>query len=154
MSNAADTAQAADQEEAARGLAPKKKPCWPDDPNYPDGYTEIDLPSERLLRAYFDTQILEESDEPQPQIIHADDYFKVRFRLELKGELWYWSRSHPAPSRSSTAAPSTGAPPRSSCTAAASRPRSSASTTWGPSSSTRPTSTRTDRPPTVGGSTS
>ena len=58
MSNAADTAQVADQEEAARGLAPKKKPCWPDDPNYPDGYTEIDLPSERLLRAYFDTQIL------------------------------------------------------------------------------------------------
>lgn len=55
----------------------------------PDGYTEIDLPSERLLRAFFDTQILEPSDEPQPRIIHADDYFRVRFRLELKGELWY-----------------------------------------------------------------
>jgi len=77
------------QDETTKGLPPKRKPCWPDDPNYPDGYTEIDLPSERLLRAYFDTQILEASDEPQPRIIHADDYFKVRFRLELKGELWY-----------------------------------------------------------------
>ena len=85
----AQAPEATGEDETTKGLPPKRKPCWPDDPNYPDGYTEIDLPSERLLRAYFDTEILEASDEPQPRIIHADDYFKVRFRLELKGELWY-----------------------------------------------------------------
>jgi hypothetical protein len=79
----------ADQAGTTTEASSRRRPCFPDDPNYPDGYTEIDLPPERLLRAYFNTEILEPEGEPQPKIIHADDYFKVRFRVELKGELWY-----------------------------------------------------------------
>jgi hypothetical protein len=74
---------------AAEAAPPKKKRCFPDDPYYPDGYTEIDLPSERLLRASFNAEILEPPDEPQPNIIQADEPFKVRFRVALEGELWY-----------------------------------------------------------------
>ncbi len=39
--------------------APTKPPCWPDDPDYLDGYTKIDLPSEKLLRLYWDVDILD-----------------------------------------------------------------------------------------------
>jgi hypothetical protein len=68
--------------------SPTQQPCWPDDPYYPDGYTEIDLPSERLLRAAFHAEILEPEGEPQPRIIQADEPFKVRFRLAQQDQLW------------------------------------------------------------------
>jgi hypothetical protein len=53
-----------------------------------DGYVEIDLPTERGLRAYWDADILDPEDEPTNKIIEADDPFTVRFRLVLKGRLW------------------------------------------------------------------
>jgi hypothetical protein len=68
--------------------APTKPPCWPDDPDYLDGYTKIDFPSERFLRVYFDADILDPEEEPSHKIIEADDPFTVRFRLALTGDLW------------------------------------------------------------------
>jgi len=38
-------------------LTPTKPPCWPDDPDYLDGFTEIFLPSEKYLKAYWDCDI-------------------------------------------------------------------------------------------------
>jgi hypothetical protein len=92
MSEATTTAEPAQAaEETAEEYRPKPKPkrCFPDDPYYPDGFTEIDLPAERLLRATFNAEILEPPGEPQPKIIQADEPFKVRFRVALEGELWY-----------------------------------------------------------------
>ena len=62
--------------------------CWPDDPDYLDGATKIDLPSEKLLRAYWDVDIVDPEEEPSHNIIDAGDSFTVRFRLELQGDLW------------------------------------------------------------------
>jgi hypothetical protein len=97
MTEATDTASAAETAgttsaaEATTASPPKPKPkrCFPDDPYYPNGYTEIDLPPERLLRATFNAEILEPKGEPQPNIIQADEPFTVRFRVALEGELWY-----------------------------------------------------------------
>lgn len=85
----AETAGTTSAADATTAESPRRRPCWPDDPEYPDGYTEIDLPPERLLKAFFNTEILEPEDEPQHKIIHADESFKVRFRVALQGELWY-----------------------------------------------------------------
>jgi hypothetical protein len=68
--------------------APTKPPCWPDDPDYLDGYTKIDLPSEKLLRLYWDVDILDPEKEPSHKIIDAGDSFTVRFRIALVGDLW------------------------------------------------------------------
>jgi len=68
--------------------APKKPPCWPDDPDYLDGYTKLDLPPEKLLRAYWDVDILDPEKEPSHKIIDAGDSFTVRFRVALVGDLW------------------------------------------------------------------
>jgi hypothetical protein len=85
----ADATSTASAAEATPAPSPKRQPCWPDDPDYLDGYTEIDLPSERLLQAKWDVDIIDpEGGEPH-RIIEADDPFKVRFRVALLGELWY-----------------------------------------------------------------
>jgi hypothetical protein len=62
--------------ETAIAARPTKRPCWPDDPDYLDGYYEIDLPPERLLRAKWDVDIIDpEGGEPH-RIIEADDPFR------------------------------------------------------------------------------
>jgi hypothetical protein len=65
-----------------------KPPCWPKDPDYLDGFTEIFLPSERYLKAYWDCDIIDDDENPQDTIIESKETFKVRFRVELKGRLW------------------------------------------------------------------
>jgi hypothetical protein len=57
-------------------------PCYDNDPL--DGYTQIDLPSEEYLQAYWDVDIL-----PMRKIITTSKDFTVRFRVVLIGELWY-----------------------------------------------------------------
>jgi hypothetical protein len=92
MTEATGTASAAEAAAASSvdaTAASKPRGCFPDDQYYPDGYTEVDLPPERLLRATFNTEILEPKGEPQPNIIQADEPFTVRFRVALEGELWY-----------------------------------------------------------------
>ena len=68
--------------------APTKPPCWPGDPDYLDGFTEIFLPSERYLKAYWDCDIYDDDKNPQDTIIESKEVFQVRFRVELKGRLW------------------------------------------------------------------
>jgi hypothetical protein len=62
-------------------------PCFDGDPL--DGYTEIDLPSDRYLRAFFDVDLLDTNGRELDHLIDADESFKVRFRVVLYGELWY-----------------------------------------------------------------
>lgn len=62
-------------------------PCWPNDPDYLDGRTEISLESSQT-RVYFDTDILDVNGVPPGRIIRTTDPFQVRFRLELDGSLW------------------------------------------------------------------
>ena len=67
---------------------PAKSKCWPDDPDYLDGKTEIEL-SARHVRAYWDADILDVDDHNKHDtIIGHDDPFEVRFRVELAGRLW------------------------------------------------------------------
>jgi hypothetical protein len=63
---------------------PDRTPCWGD----LDGYTKVDLASEKLLKIYFDCDILDPDDEPPANIVDKGDEFKVRFRLALVGDLW------------------------------------------------------------------
>ena len=67
---------------------PKESKCWPGDKDYLDGSTEIFLPSERLLKAYWDTDILDDDKNPLDTIIESNEAFQVRFRVELRGRLW------------------------------------------------------------------
>ena len=67
---------------------PTKPPCWPGDPDYLDGFTEIFLPSEKYLKAYWDCDIIDDDKNPQDTIIESNEAFHVRFRVELKGRLW------------------------------------------------------------------
>jgi hypothetical protein len=68
---------------------PTKAPCWPDDPDWLDGPTEIELPSEKYLKAEWDADILDIDDKSvHDTIIEGSDTFKVRFRVQLKGRLW------------------------------------------------------------------
>jgi hypothetical protein len=72
----------------AAAEAPTKAPCWPDDRDYLDGRTEIEL-STRHLRAYWDADIIDVDDKNKhDKIIEREDPFEVRFRVELKGRLW------------------------------------------------------------------
>jgi len=66
---------------------PKRPPsnCWPGDDL--DGYTEI-YPESPLLRAYWDSEVLDTSGVPSPRILRVEDAFDVRFRLELRGPAW------------------------------------------------------------------
>jgi hypothetical protein len=74
---------------------PTKAPCWPGDPDWLDGPTEIELPSSRYLRAYWDCDILDTDDKnPHDTIIDHGDVFKVRFRVQLEGRLWWCICGH------------------------------------------------------------
>ena len=68
---------------------PDKSVCWPNDPDYLDGKTEIELPPERYTKVFWDTDILDLDDQNQRDtILGTDELFKVRFRVELQGRLW------------------------------------------------------------------
>ena len=67
---------------------PTKPPCWPDDPDYLDGFTELFLPSETYLKAYWDCDIRDDDKDSHDTIIESNVAFGVRFRVELKGRLW------------------------------------------------------------------
>jgi hypothetical protein len=64
-------------------------PSWKDDQDYLDGRTEIELPSERYTKVYWDADILDLDDRNKHDtIIERRDPFEVRFRVYLKGRLW------------------------------------------------------------------
>jgi len=73
---------------------PPKSDCWPNDQDYLDGATEIFLPSERYLKAYWDADIIDDDKNPQDTIIESGEAFGVRFRVELKGKLWRCISGH------------------------------------------------------------
>lgn len=59
------------------------------EPDWLDGATEVELPSRRHLRAYWDADILDLDDRNKHDtIIERTDPFEVRFRIYLKGRLW------------------------------------------------------------------
>jgi len=66
----------------------KESKCWPDDPDYLDGSTEILLPSEKYLKAYWDCDIIDDDKNKQDTIIESSEAFNVLFRVELRGKLW------------------------------------------------------------------
>ena len=64
-------------------------PCWAEDTDYLDGRTEIELPSERYTKVYWDADILDLDDKNKHDtIIGTQETFAVRFRVELRGRLW------------------------------------------------------------------
>ena len=68
---------------------PEKSVCWPNDPDYLDGKTEIELPPERYTKVFWDADILDEDDRNKHDtILGSQELFKVRFRVELRGRLW------------------------------------------------------------------
>lgn len=67
----------------------EKSVCWPDDQDYLDGKTEIELPSEKYTRVFWDADILDLDDKNKHDtILGTEELFKVRFRVELRGRLW------------------------------------------------------------------
>jgi hypothetical protein len=63
--------------------------CWPDDPDYLDGKTEIELPPRRYTQVFWDADILDLDDKNKAdRIIGTEQAFAVRFRVELRGRLW------------------------------------------------------------------
>jgi hypothetical protein len=67
----------------------EKSVCWPEDQDYLDGKTEIELPSERYTKVFWDADILDLDDRNKhDKILGTDELFKVRFRVELRGRLW------------------------------------------------------------------
>ena len=66
---------------------PTVPPCFPGDPDFLDGKTEINLQRGQTL-VNFDTDILDVNGVDPGTIISTADAFKVRFRLELVGTLW------------------------------------------------------------------
>jgi hypothetical protein len=72
--------------EAAPAVAPATEVGEPD---WLDGAAEVELPSRRHLRAYWDADILDLDDRNKHDtIIERTDPFEVRFRIYLKGRLW------------------------------------------------------------------
>lgn len=63
--------------------------CWPNDKDYLDGVVELRLPASTALRAYWDADIFDQNGVPPGTIIAVTDAFLVRFRVELRGELWH-----------------------------------------------------------------
>ena len=74
--------------EDCKKKGPKESKCWPDDPDYLDGTTELFLPSERYLKAYWDCDIIDDDKNKQDTIIESSEAFNVLFRVELRGKLW------------------------------------------------------------------
>ena len=70
-----------------------RMPCWPHDNDWLDGRTEIFLTS-RHLRAYWDADIIDDDKNKHDNIIERNESFVVRFRVELKGRLWYCLCGH------------------------------------------------------------
>ncbi|HLQ56379.1 MAG TPA: hypothetical protein VK162_19180 [Streptosporangiaceae bacterium] len=67
---------------------PTSAPCWPEDPDWLDGPTEIEL-SKRHLRACWDADLIDIDDKNKHDtIIERKDAFEVRFRVQLEGRLW------------------------------------------------------------------
>ena len=71
----------------AGAALPTSPPCWPNDPDYLDGRKELRLPT-GLMRAHWDTDILDVHGVPPSTIISIHDEFDVRFRIELVGGAW------------------------------------------------------------------
>ena len=68
---------------------PVRSVCWPDDPDYLDGKTEIELPPRRYTQVFWDADILDLDDKNKADtIIGTEQAFAVRFRVELRGRLW------------------------------------------------------------------
>jgi hypothetical protein len=64
-------------------------PCWPNDPDYLDGKTELELPSQRYTKVFWDTDILDLDDKNKNDtILGTQELFQVRFRVELVGRIW------------------------------------------------------------------
>jgi hypothetical protein len=51
--------------EDCKEKGPKESKCWPNDSDYLDGATELFLPSERYLKAYWDADILDDDKNPK-----------------------------------------------------------------------------------------
>jgi hypothetical protein len=71
-----------------KGL-PYPSKCWPNDKDFLDGATELRLPSEKVLKAYWDADIIDTHGVKPGTIIAVTDPFVVRFRVELVGDLWH-----------------------------------------------------------------
>ena len=70
-------------------MAPVQSKCWPNDPDYLDGKTEIELPSERYTKVFWDCDIIDLDDaNKHDTIIGTEEEFQVRFRVEMRGRLW------------------------------------------------------------------
>ena len=68
---------------------PVRSVCWPEDPDYLDGKTEIELPPRRYTQVFWDADILDLDDKDKADtIIGTEQAFAVRFRVELRGRLW------------------------------------------------------------------
>jgi hypothetical protein len=72
-----------------RKKPPEPSKCWPNDPDYLDGKSEIELPPERFTKVFWDADILDLDDKNKnDRILGVEELFKVRFRVELRGRLW------------------------------------------------------------------
>jgi hypothetical protein len=68
---------------------PTSPPCWPNDPDYLDGKTEIELPSERYTKVFWDADIIDLDDKNKGDtILGTQELFKIRFRVEAVGKIW------------------------------------------------------------------
>ena len=65
---------------------PVRSVCWPDDPDYLDGKTEIELPSRRYTQVFWDADIIDLDDKNKADtILGTEQAFQVRFRVEMRG---------------------------------------------------------------------
>ena len=74
---------------------PSGRHCWPGEDDWHRAHTRIELPSERYLKAFWHTDILDvDSPNPHDRIIERRDPFLIRFRIELEGRLWRCISGH------------------------------------------------------------
>ena len=72
-----------------------RRQCWPGEDDWHRAHTRIELPSERYLKAFWHTDILDvDSPNPHDRIIERRDPFLIRFRVELEGRLWRCISGH------------------------------------------------------------
>jgi len=68
---------------------PVRSVCWPNDPDYLDGKTEIELPPRKYTQVFWDADIIDLDDKNKADtILGTEQAFQVRFRVELRGRLW------------------------------------------------------------------
>jgi hypothetical protein len=95
MSTATLTEAPATSVAPAAPAVPAAPPAGLELPDWLDGATEILLPSERHLKAYWDADIIDVDDRNRHDtIIEREDPFEVRFRVYLKGRLWSCISGH------------------------------------------------------------